>query len=104
VHLPARALVARMRELGLTVTRVSHWRGGQLLFGWLHGLVGRLPGEPDLYDAIRRPEARSRPLSTRSRALALAAGVALFPVAAVATAFEIAARRGGVVYVEARRA
>ena len=103
VHLSTRALTGRMRALGLTVTRVSHWRGGQMLFGWLHGLVGTLPGEPDLYDAIRRPEARSRPLSHRRRALALAAAAALFPIAAAATALEVAVRRGGTVHVEARR-
>jgi SAM-dependent methyltransferase len=103
VHLSARALTARLRALGLVVTRVSHWRGGQLLFGWLYGLVGSLPGELDLYDAIRRPEARSRPLGPGRRALALAAGVALFPLAAAATAIEVALRRGGTVYVEARR-
>lgn len=104
VHLPARALTARLRALGFRVTRVSHWRGGQLLFGWLHGLVGSLPGRPDLYDAIRRPEARSRPLSPGRRVLALAAGVALFPVAAAATILEVVLRRGGTVYVEARLA
>ena len=102
VHLPAAALVERLREHGLCVTRVSHWRGGQALFGWLHGLVGSLPGHPDLYDAIRRPEARSSPMAPQRRALALAAGVALFPFAAVATAAEIMARRAGTVYVEAR--
>jgi SAM-dependent methyltransferase len=104
VHLPARALTGRPRELGLRVTRVSHWRGGQLLFGWLHGLVGSVPGGLDLYDAIRRPEARSRPLTPGRRALALAAGVGLFPVAALATVLEVALRHGGTVYVEARRA
>lgn len=62
VHLPAVALTERLRSLRLTVTRVSHWRGGQALFGWLPGLVGTLPGRPDLYEAIRRPEARSRPM------------------------------------------
>jgi SAM-dependent methyltransferase len=103
VHLSAGALTGRLRSLGLNVTRVSHWRGGQLLFGWLHGLVGSLPGRPDLYDAIRRPAARSAPLSPGRRALTLAAGVALFPVAAVATVAEVALRRGGTVYVEARR-
>ena len=66
VHLPAEALLERLRSLGLTVERVSFWRGGQVVFGWLHGLVGALPGRPDLYDAIRRPEARSRPISARS--------------------------------------
>jgi hypothetical protein len=103
VHLSAPALIGRLRALGLTPARVSHWRGGQILFGWLHGLVRRLPGEVDLYDAIRRAEARSRPLSPQRRALALGAAVLLFPVAAAATAFEVAARRGGTVYVEARR-
>ena len=104
VHLPAQALSARLEALGLTVTRISHWRGGQALFGWLHGLVGSLPGRPDLYDAIRRPEARSRPMSPLRRVAALGAGTALFPVAALATAIEICARRGGTVYMEARRA
>jgi SAM-dependent methyltransferase len=103
VHLPASTLTERLNSLGLTVTRVSHWRGGQALFGWLHGLVGVLPGQPDLYAAIRRPEARSRPMAGRRRALTLGAGIVLFPLAALATALEIAARRGGTVYVEARR-
>ena len=104
VHLPAEALTGRLRALGLAVTRVSHWRGGQALFGWLHGLVGTLPGQPDLYDAIRRPEARSRPLSGGERARALLAGTALFPIASGATALEIIVRRGGTLYAEARRA
>ena len=62
VHVPAPALLARLRALGLRVERVSYLRGGQVVFGWLHGIVGLLPGHPDLYDAIRRPEARRRPL------------------------------------------
>ena len=103
VHLPATTLTARLRALGLRVTRVSYWRGGQGLFGWLHGLVGLLPGRPDLYDAIRRPEARSKPMPGRRRALAMIAAVALSPLAALATAVEVTARRGGTVYVEARR-
>jgi hypothetical protein len=40
----------------------------------------------------------------RRRVATLGAATALFPVAALATAVEIAARRGGTVYVEARRA
>jgi hypothetical protein len=104
VHVPARALLARLRADGLRVERVSHLRGGQVVFGWLHGLVGRLPGRPDLYDAIRRPEARQRPLGAGRRAAVLAAAVALAPVAALAALAEAAARRGGSVYVEARRA
>jgi SAM-dependent methyltransferase len=104
VHLSAPTLVERLRELGLEVSRVSHWRGGQAVFGWLHGLLGSLPGRPDLYDAIRRREARSRPLSPQRRAATLAAGALLLPAAAAATALEVACRRGGTVYVEARRA
>lgn len=103
VHLPADVLTARLRSLGLTVTRVSHWRGGQGLFGWLHGLVGSLPGRPDLYEAIRRADARSRPLARVERGLTVAAATALFPLAALAAAVEVAARRGGTVLVEARR-
>jgi len=103
VHLSALALTDRLGSLGLTVTRVSHWRGGQALFGWLHGLIRTLPGRPDLYDAIRRPEARSAPTPGRRRLLALGAATILFPIAALATALEVAIRRGGTVYVEARR-
>jgi hypothetical protein len=66
VHLSTHVLIARLRELGLRVERVSHWRGGQIVFGWLHGLVGSLPGGPDLYDAIRRPQARRTELSARA--------------------------------------
>ena len=104
VHIPARALLGRLRDVGMTVTRVSYVRGGQVVFGWLHGLVGTVPGTADLYDAVRRPEARSAPVSHGARAGTLAAGVALLPVAALASALEVALRRGGSVYVEARRA
>jgi SAM-dependent methyltransferase len=103
VHLPAKALVGRLRELGLTVTRTSHLRGGQVVFGWLHGLVGSLPGHPDLYDAIRRAEARRTRMTPTRRAATLAAAVALTPVALAGALIEAAARRGGSVYVEATR-
>lgn len=103
VHVPAPALLARLRDLGLRVERVSHLRGGQAVFGWLHGLVGSLPRHPDLYDAIRRPAARSAPLSAGARAGALAAAVVLLPVAAALALGEAALRRGGSTYVEARR-
>lgn len=102
-HITASALVERLRGLGLQVERVSHLRGGQGVFGWLHGLVGRLPGQPDLYDAIRRRDARHAPLSPLGRAAALGTAAALLPVAAVLSATEAALRRGGTVYVEARR-
>ena len=73
------------------------------MFGWLHGLVGSLPGRPDLYDAIRRPEARHRPLPVARRMMALAAAALLLPVAVAATFLEAALGRGGSAYVEARR-
>jgi SAM-dependent methyltransferase len=104
VHLTAAALIARLRALGLRVERVSYWRGGQVLFGWLDGLVGALPSRPSLYDAIRRPRARFAPLSRPRRAATLAAAVLLFPAALAASAVEVAVRRGGTVYVEARAA
>jgi SAM-dependent methyltransferase len=103
VHLPADALVERIRSRGMRVERISHWRGGQIVFGWLHGLVGSVPGRPDLYAAIRRPAARSRELTASQRSLTLAAGVALFPAAVALSGAEIAARSGGSVCVEARR-
>jgi SAM-dependent methyltransferase len=103
VHLTAGALVARLDELGLRVTRVSHVRGGQVVFGWLHGMVGALPGAADLYDAIRRPEARQSQFGAGRRALTLAAATALLPAAALAAGAEVALRRGGSVYVEAVR-
>jgi hypothetical protein len=102
VHLPAHALLDGVRESGMEVERVSYWRAGQVLFGWLDGLVSMLPGRPSLYDAIRQPDARTTPMSDSRRAATLAAGVALVPIAAVLAAGEIAAGAGGSVYLEAR--
>lgn len=102
-HLPAGALLARLSEEGLRVERISYIRGGQVVFGWLHGLVGLLPGQPDLYEAIRRPAARLEPMSAGRRAAALTAGAVLLPAAAFCTAVEVSLRRGGSFYVEARR-
>ena len=93
----------RLQALSLEVERVSFWRGGQVVFGWLHGMVGILPGHPDLYDAIRRPAARQQQQSRGRRVLSLALGTLLTPVAVLAAAIEIALRSGGTVYVEARR-
>jgi len=101
-HLTPGALRTRLDELGLTVARTSQLRGGQVLFGWLHGLVAQLPGHPDLYDAIRRPAARQRPLTPRARLAVLAAGVAVAPLALLGVAVEVAARRSGTIYLEAR--
>ena len=102
-HLTASALLARLGQDGLAIERVSFWRGGQVLFGWLHGLVVLLPGHPDLYDAIRRPEARAVPMGPRRRARTLAAGVALAPLAALLSLAEVLAGHGGTVFVQARR-
>jgi hypothetical protein len=74
-----------------------------VLFGWLHGLVSLLPTHPNLYDAIRRPEARTDAVSSSRRAATLLAGVALAPLAAGLAAAEIAAGAGGSVYIEARK-
>lgn len=104
VHVPQPSLTARLDELGLTVERISHLRGGQVLFGWLHGLVGKLTGGLDLYDAIRRPQARQRPMRRSRRLAALAAALVVAPGAAVAAGVEVLVRRGGTVYVEARLA
>jgi hypothetical protein len=103
VHVPAATLLERLEALGLEVERVSYLRGGQVAFGWLHGFVGLLPSHPNLYDAIRRPDARSAPISPPARAGALAAGAVLLPAALVCAAAEAALRRGGTTYVEARR-
>jgi SAM-dependent methyltransferase len=102
VHLTSGALLARTRELGLRTERISQLRGGQVAFGWLDGMVGALPGRPRLYDAIRRPAARSAPVPTADRVYALAAATLLLPLALAATGVEILARRGGTIYVEAR--
>jgi len=103
VHLSPRALRHRLDALGLRVTRVSALRGGQSVFGWLHGLVGVAPGAADLYDAVRRPAARRHPVGRARRALTLAAAVAYLPAAAAAATAEAAIGRGGSLYVEARR-
>lgn len=101
-HLPARVVVEALISRGLEVERVSYWRAGQVLFGWLFGLVGRLPGRPDLYAAIRRPRARARRLSGPARLATLGAAAALAPVAGALGVAEVVAGVGGTVYVEAR--
>jgi SAM-dependent methyltransferase len=103
VHLSPPALLSKIEALGLRVERVSYLRGGQVVFGWVHGLVGRLPGHPDLYDAIRRSDARQAPQTPARRLYALAAAAAALPLGLVASAVEVAARSGGTIYVEARR-
>ena len=103
VHLSPPALLSKIEALGLRVERVSYLRGGQVVFGWAHGLVGKLPGHPDVYEAIRRTEARQAAQSPAFRLYALGAAVVALPFALVATAVEVAARSGGTIYIEARR-
>ena len=103
VHVPAPVLLDRLERLGLAVERISYARGGQVVFGWLYGFVGLLPGSADLYDAIRRPRARRQAMNAPRRIATLAAAVLLLPLAWLAAGLEIALRRSGVVYVEARR-
>ena len=103
VHLPASALQRGVRARGLTIERTSYWRGGQVLFGWLHGLVRMLPGAPDLYSAIRRIGAQDEPIAGVRRLAVLAAGTAIAPAAGAMAAAEVSVRAGGTVYVEARR-
>lgn len=103
VHVPASALLGRLRGLGLSVELVSYLRGGQVAFGWLQGLVDRFSGGRSLYDALRRPEARESPMSPSARGAVLLGAVLLLPVAVACAAIEVACRRGGTVYVEARR-
>lgn len=103
VHISPQALLSEIEAAGFRVERVSYLRGGQVLFGWLHGLVGRLPGHPDLYDTIRRSEARQAAQSPGFRLYALAGAAVALPFAAVGTAIEVATRSGGSIYVQARR-
>ncbi|HXP21403.1 MAG TPA: class I SAM-dependent methyltransferase [Streptosporangiaceae bacterium] len=103
VHLSPAPLLSKIETLGLRVERVSYLRGGQVVFGWVHGLVGRLPGQPDLYDVIRRGDARRTAQGPARRLGTLAAAAVAVPVALAGTAVEVAARAGGTIYVQARR-
>jgi SAM-dependent methyltransferase len=104
VHLTARTLTTGLEQRGFAIEHESHLRAGQIVIGWLDGLVGSLPGDLRLYQALRRPVARSGPVGRRGRVTALAAALALLPVAAACAAVESGLRRGGTVYVEARLA
>jgi len=103
VHLNPQALTGEITSLGLNVERVSYLRGGQVTFGWVHGLVSQLPGHPDVYDAIRRGEAQQTAQSPARRLYALAGAVSVLPISLAATAVEVAARSAGTIYIEARR-
>lgn len=103
VHLPARTLRAGLEQAGLRVERESQLRGGQVVIGWLDGLVASLPGDLNLYQALRRRDARSRAFRPAQRLASVVAGILLLPVAAACGALEVALRRSGTVYIEARR-
>ena len=103
VHLSTPALTSRLERCGFRVERRSALRGGQVVIGWLDGLVGALPGDLRLYQSLRRAAARDRPIGVGRRLASLAAGVALLPVAVACAAVEVAAGRAGTVYVEGRR-
>ncbi len=102
VHLSTRTLCRGLTEDGFRIERVSNLRGGQIVVGWLAGLVGALPGDLDLYQAMRRPEARLAPLSGGRRVASILAGVVMLPVAVACSVAEVARHRGGTIYVEAR--
>ena len=103
VHLSTRSLERGLRDAGLTVIHTSFLRSGQSVIGWLQGLVGLLPGRPDLYQALRQSHARGVDQPASKRATAILAAALLAPVATIAALAEMAARRGGTVYIEARR-
>jgi len=100
-HLTRGAITQRAHDLGLSTARTSQLRGGQVLFGWLHGLVKRLTGK-DLYDAIRRPQAQQERLSGLDRAITLLCGALVAPLALLGAVTEVAARRSGTIYLELR--
>lgn len=101
VHFTGESLTTGLERAGFEVTVVSATRGGQVVIGWLDGLVGKLPGDLDLYQSLRRRSARRVPVTPARRLAAVAAGVILFPVALVCAAAEIISGRSGTVYVEA---
>lgn len=102
VHLSTRALTGGLEENGFRIEGISYLRPGQIVIGWVAGLVGSLPGGLDFYQAVRRSDARITPLSTARRWLSIVAGVVLLPVAVVGSMAEVLLRRAGTVYVEAR--
>lgn len=101
VHFTPRALEDGLRAEGFEIRRRGHLRAGQSVFCALHGLVGRVPGAGDLYDAVRRPAARQAPLNGLRRAWTAAVAGALLPVAALAALVEAREGRGASIYLEA---
>ena len=81
VHLTARALLGRIRDLGLRVRESATCAADRSCSAGCTDWSGCLPGQPDLYDAIRRPEARRSPLRQPRAPPSLAAAAILLPVA-----------------------
>lgn len=103
VHLTPAALLAQIEDLGFRIERVSYLRGGHVLFGWLHGIVGWLPGHPDLAGSIRRGQTQPTARNLAFRLYVLAAALIALPLALIGAAVEVTTRSGGTIYVEARR-
>lgn len=102
VHLTTDSLSRIMEADGLTVIDTSRTRAGQNLIGWLDGLVAMLPGGLNLYQALRRKQARRIHLSPVQRVASILAAIILSPVALVCAAFEIVTGRSGTIYAEGR--
>lgn len=102
VHLRSDALTRGLEERGFEIEDVSPTRAGQVVIGWLDGFVTGLPGGLNLYQALRRKNARRIPLNPFQRLASIVAGTILFPLALVCAAIEIRSGRSGTVYVEGR--
>lgn len=102
VSLTTASLTSGLRDNGLDVITVSRTRGGQNLIGWLDGLVAFLPGRLDLYQALRRKDARRVRMGPVRRAASILAGIVLAPVALACAAIEVLTGPTGSVYVEGR--
>ncbi|MEZ5062899.1 MAG: class I SAM-dependent methyltransferase [Solirubrobacterales bacterium] len=102
VHLSTRALTGGLEDEGFRIEGISYLRPGQIVIGWVAGLVSALPGGLDFYQSVRRTDARIEPMSPARRWLSILAGAVLLPVAVAGSAVEVLLRRAGTVYVEAR--
>lgn len=100
-HLRADALKSGLAKAGLRPSASSGLKAGQLVIGWLQGLVSLLPGRPDLYQSLRRKSARRIEIGPAKRAYAIAAGVVGFPVAVACALVEQISGKPGTIYVEA---
>lgn len=102
VHLTTGSLESGLKERGIEPVHVSRTKGGQNLIGWLDGMVSKLPGDLDLYQALRRKDARRIEMGAGRRVASILAGILLSPVALVCAAVEILRGRSGTVYIEGR--